>query len=64
VNIGVDYEDNLSLYDTRTRNKQFISPEQLALGNELAEIAYQRNGKIDEAQHEVQDFLNQNQNQK
>ena len=64
MNISVDYEDNFSLYDTSKRNKLFKLPEQLALGNELAKIAYQRNGKINEAKNEVQDFLNQNQNQK
>lgn len=31
---------------------------------ELADIAYQRNGKIDETQHEVQDFYASNFNQK
>ena len=29
MNLGVEYEDNISLYDTRTRNKHYISPEQL-----------------------------------
>ena len=48
-----DWDDNISLFDTRTRNKDFISPEQIAIGNELAEIVYQRNGKIDEQQIEI-----------
>ena len=58
--ISMDFEDNISLFDTRTRNKMFISPEQVQIGNELGEIVYQRNGKIDESQHEIQDFLHQN----
>jgi len=26
-NIGMEFEDNISLFDTRTRNKMYISPE-------------------------------------
>jgi hypothetical protein len=59
-NIDDEYEDNISLFDTRTRDVEFISPEQINLGSELAEIVYQRNGRIDETQHEVQDFINSN----
>ena len=57
-NISTEFEDNISIFDTRTRHTEYISPEQIVLGNELADLAYQRNGKIDESQHEVQDFLN------
>ena len=59
-NIEAELEDGISLFDTRTRNKDFISPEQLVLSNELAEIAYGRNGKIDVSQHEIQDFIQSN----
>ena len=48
INVGADYEDNISLFDTRTRNREYISPEQIQIGNELADIVYQRNGKIDD----------------
>jgi hypothetical protein len=58
--VNEDWEDNISLFDIRTRNKDFISPEQLQIGNELAEIVYQRNGKIDEQQIEIQDFISSN----
>lgn len=51
--IDEEFEDNISLFDTRTRDKDFISPEQINLGSELADLVYQRNGKIDETQHEV-----------
>ena len=29
INVGAEYEDNISLFDTRTRNRQYISPEQI-----------------------------------
>ena len=54
INIGEEeFEDNISLFDTRTRNREYISPEQAQIGKELADIVYQRNGKIDEGQHEI-----------
>ena len=52
-NLGPECEDNLSLYDTRTRNKNYISPEQVEIGNELARIAMLKNGMIDENTYEV-----------
>jgi len=45
--------DNLSLYDSRTRNKNYISPEQIQIGNELAEIVLKKNGKIEESTYEI-----------
>ena len=62
--IDEDFEDNISLFDIRTRSQEFISPEQLQLGKELADIVFPRNGKIDESQHEIQDFMNSNFSQK
>ena len=47
MNLGKEYEDNISLFDTRTRNKNYISPEQLEIGHELASIEQKKNGKID-----------------
>ena len=44
--LGPEFEDNLSLYDLRTRNMNFASPEQLDLNNELASIVMKKNGKI------------------
>jgi hypothetical protein len=32
----------------------------MQLGRELADIVFPRNGKIDESQHEIQDFMNSN----
>jgi len=51
MNKGIDeeFEDNISLFDVRTRSQEFISPEQLQLGKELADIVFPRNGKIDES---------------
>ena len=53
VNLGPEYQDNISLYDTRTRNKNYISPEQIAIGQELEDIAVKKNGKIDENTYDV-----------
>lgn len=53
MNLGQEYQDNISLYDTRTRNKNYISPEQIAIGNELANIVIKKNGKIDENTYEI-----------
>ena len=39
-NIHQEYEDNISIFDTRTRDTDYISPEQVVLGNELADLAY------------------------
>jgi serine/threonine protein kinase len=60
--LGLDYEDNLSLYDIRTRNKHFVSPEQIDLNNELARVVMKRNGKIVENSYDVQEFLAVKQN--
>jgi hypothetical protein len=55
--LGHEYEDNLSLYDLRTRNINFVSPEQIDLNNELARIAMKKNGKILENSYDIQEFL-------
>jgi hypothetical protein len=34
-------------FDMRTRNDEFVSPEQISIGNDLQEIAALHNGKID-----------------
>lgn len=34
-----EYEDNLSLFNIKMRNTQYISPEQLQVGEELEAIA-------------------------
>jgi len=34
-------------FDTRTRNKVYISPEQIKVGQDLMFIAEHHNGKID-----------------
>lgn len=51
--LGADLEDNLSVYDIRTRNKHYVSPEQIKIFEELAEIAMQRNGKIEKDSYEI-----------
>jgi hypothetical protein len=55
--LGKDCEDNLSLYDSRTRNKHYISPEQIEVGNELAQIVMRKNGLIEEDNYDIQEFL-------
>jgi len=57
MNLGPQYEDNISLYDIRTRNNNFISPEQIAVGEELAHIVQKKNGKIVEDTYGIQEFL-------
>ena len=64
MNLGAEYEDNISLYDTRTRNKHYISPEQIQIGNELADIVIKKNGKIEENTYDIQEFLILKKNQK
>lgn len=51
--MGQDYSDNITLYDLRTRNRNYISPEHIKIGDELAEIIKLKNGKIDENTFEV-----------
>ncbi len=55
--LGLDYEYNFSLYEIRTRNKNFVSPDQIDLNNELATVVMKRNGKIVENFYDEQDFL-------
>lgn len=57
-----DDNDNLSIYDIRMRNKHYISPEQLQLGSDLANIASLHNGKLDESTSEVTDFFQNSRN--
>ena len=53
MQLGPEYEDNLSLYDIRTRNINFISPEQIQIGNELQKILAKKNGKIEENTYDI-----------
>jgi len=39
---------NLSFYDIRIRDTDYISPEQIAFGRRLLDISKEHNGKIDE----------------
>ena len=50
---GPEYEDNLSLYDTRTRNGNYISSEQIKIFDELTQIAMLKNGKLDMDSYEI-----------
>lgn len=57
MKLGPEYEDDISLYDIRTRNINYISPEQIKIGRQLGEIVALKNGKIDLNTYEVQEFL-------
>lgn len=57
LNLGSEFDDNVSLYDVRTRNKYFISPEQVGIGQELAELVLKRNGKIEANSYDIQEFM-------
>lgn len=57
MNLGPEYQDNITLYDIRTRNNHFISPEQVKIGADLANIVAKKNGKIDEHTFDIQEFL-------
>ena len=54
---GPDYEDNLSLYDIRTRNANYVSSEQIKIFEEMTQIAMMKNGKLDPDSYEIQEFL-------
>ena len=61
--IGFHYVDsraNVSKFDARTRSEQYISPEQVQMGQELMEIAMAHNGRIDVESQAVQDFMTEN----
>lgn len=44
----------------RTRSDQYISPEQVQMGQELMEIAIAHNGRMDPESQQVMDFLQEN----
>eukprot|EP00347_Sterkiella_histriomuscorum_P009457 403341144 len=48
--------DNLSIFDARVRNKNYIAPEQIKLGLELDMILSGHNGKLDETNPEVIEY--------
>lgn len=56
----VDSRPNVSKFDARTRSEQYISPEQVQMGQELMEIAMAHNGRIDVESQAVQDFMQEN----
>ena len=56
-NLGPKCEDNISLYDTRTRNRSYISPEQIHISNELGGIVMKKNGLIDEKTYDIYEFM-------
>ena len=50
--------ENLSLYDLRTRNQNYASPEQHRVFEELTDIVVpHRNGKIEVDSYEIEEFL-------
>jgi len=54
--------DNLSVFDYRTRNRSYLSPEQFKLGDELEQILNNRNGKLDETSPDIIEYLMANRN--
>jgi serine/threonine protein kinase len=56
----IDSAISISAFDTRLRNMEYISPEQIQVGLELSEIAQQNNGMIDNSSQLVQDFKLEN----
>jgi serine/threonine protein kinase len=54
--------DNTSMFDLRTRDPSFISPEQVKLGAELDDLAQMHNGKIDDTAPELLEFSLTNRN--
>jgi serine/threonine protein kinase len=57
ANLGLDgtldLDEDISKFDTRTRDSAYISPEQVSIGKELQAIGEIHNGKIDEKSSEV-----------
>lgn len=47
----------LPSFETRTRNSEFLSPEQVGVGRKLLDIGSAHNGKTDEKSSEVQEFI-------
>ena len=62
--VGFHYLDmqasNVSKFDARTRSEQYISPEQVQMGQELMDIAMAHNGRIDVESQDIQDFIQEN----
>lgn len=56
---GIDgLDDNLSIFDLRTRNRNYVSPEQLAIFEQLTDLTVvDGSSKIDEESYEIQEFL-------
>jgi len=44
-------------FETRTRNSEYLSPEQAKIGRELQDIANLHNGKIDQVSAEVNELF-------
>ena len=51
-----EVEPNISKFDIRTRNISYISPEQVALGQDLKSLADFNNGKIDTKSNLIKEF--------
>lgn len=53
--LGIEMPESLTIcnFDARTRNQDYISPEQIVLAKELLQHGYAHNGKIDEKSIEV-----------
>jgi len=60
--LGIEMPDQLTTcdFDARTRNQDYISPEQNVIAKELLQHGYAHNGKIDEKSLEVQEFIGNN----
>ena len=61
--IGFKYiseSKDISKFDIRTRNINYISPEQVHAGKELNDIAEMNNGKMDPENQAIIDFINEN----
>ena len=54
-------EETINKFDIRTRNKDYISPEQLNIGKQLEDMAAEHNGKILHDSADVKDLMNTSQ---
>ena len=59
--IGFHYVEmqshDISRFDLRTRSEQYISPEQVQMGQELMDIAMGRSGRMDPESQAIQEFM-------
>ena len=52
--------NDISKFDARTRDPQYVSPEQVQMGQELMDIAMAHNGRMDTESQPIQDFMQEN----